>query len=66
MVYGWTPDFVLWKLSLPQLFLWFERAIEEEQMKLGIKIDDEPGLSIDEIKDGFKWDDDKSCYIGVD
>lgn len=66
VVYGWTPDFVLWTLSLPQLFLWFERAIEEDQIKLGIKIEDELGLSVDEIKDGFEWDSDKGCYIGVD
>lgn len=27
-MYGWTPDYCLKKLSLPQLILWYEVAME--------------------------------------
>lgn len=66
IVYGWTPEYILWKMSLPQFFLWFERAMEETRIKMGIPIDNEPIMTVDEIKAQFKWDEKFDCYVGVD
>ena len=36
--YGWTPDYVLKKLTLPQAFIYYDKAIEQRLIESGQKV----------------------------
>jgi len=55
-VYGWTPDYCLKKLSLPQIFFWHDRAMLKKYGKAIKKKTMKRNLNniVDEINSRFK------------
>jgi hypothetical protein len=54
-----SVEYVLWKLSFPQFFIWHDRAVEISTGQV-IKRD---RTTIDEIKSRFEWDEEKGRYV---
>lgn len=49
--YSWTPDYILWKLTLPQVFLWYDRAVESNYGKKTKRA----SRTAEEINEEFEW-----------
>lgn len=52
---GLSPEYLLWRQSLPQVMDWFDRSME---LRTG-KIEDEPG---EEPEDDFTWNAEKQRF----
>ncbi|UCF13194.1 MAG: hypothetical protein JSW06_02775 [Thermoplasmatales archaeon] len=62
--YGWTQDYVLWELSLPQVLIWSNLAIESKTGKFRDRALNEDDLQdlVDKINNDLVWNDETGRY----